>query len=145
MAKKKEESCGLRKSAWLIVAKSLRPRVFRTAGYLGIPITTLYAWTLGRRKPFHREEFYPSVLEFVDRRTHLLSFFDLVEAHILRAAIDKNVPLNMKRPCSLYGINIQITNARCSHFSSQTDGKHLLVGGMLGAREGQEGISKCFC
>ena len=67
--------------------------VQEAAGYLGIPVNTLYAWTLGRRKAHTQNEFYAAVLEHVDRRTHQLSFFDLVEAHILKVAVDKDVPL----------------------------------------------------
>jgi uncharacterized protein (DUF433 family) len=109
--------------------------VEEAAGYLGIPVNTLYAWTLGRRKA-NSEDIYPAVLQFVDHRSRRLSFFDLVEAHILRAAIDKKVPLkNIKKGLQFVRDQYPKYERPLLSLEFQTDGKHLLVGGMLGARE----------
>lgn len=103
------------------------------AGYLRIPINTLYNWTLGR--PKRGGGTYEPVLEFVDPHSHRLSFYDLVEAHILRAAVDKNVPLQQLRR----GLNYLRKQHPASPrplltYNFLTDGKYLLVGGMLGPR-----------
>jgi uncharacterized protein (DUF433 family)/rhodanese-related sulfurtransferase len=110
--------------------------VEEAAGYLGIPVNTLYAWTLGRRKPNSQCEYYPSVLEFVDRRTQRLSFFDLVEAHILRAAVDKEIPLKqIKRGLAYVREAYPQYQRPLLKLDFRTDGKYLLVGGMLGSKE----------
>jgi uncharacterized protein (DUF433 family) len=110
--------------------------VEEAAGYLGIPVNTLYAWTLGRRRPGSQSEYYPSVLQFVDRRTRQLSFFDLVEAHILRAAVDKNIPLKRIKQGLEYVRKEYPQHPRpLLTWDFRTDGKDLLVGGMLGSKE----------
>jgi uncharacterized protein (DUF433 family) len=110
--------------------------VEEAAGYLGIPVNTLYAWTLGRRKPNTPNEYYPSVLQLVDRRTQRLSFFDLVEAHILRAAIDKNIPLkHIKRGLAYVRESYPQYQRPLLSLDFRSDGKYLLVGGMLGSKE----------
>jgi hypothetical protein len=70
--------------------------VEEAAGYLRIPINTLRSWTLGRRQASGRG-YYEPVLKFVNEDMQRLSFYDLVEAHILRAAVDQRVPLQQLR------------------------------------------------
>lgn len=113
----------------------LRPvyTIPEAASYLRIPINTLYSWTLGR--PKRGSGLYEPVLQFVDQRTHRLSFYDLVEAHILRAAVDKNVPLQHLRKGLSYLRTQHPDNPRpLLTYDFFTDGKYLLVGGMLGPR-----------
>jgi len=66
------------------------------AHYLRMPLSTLKAWTRGQdymsSKTGKRRRFVP-VLEMADPRRGLLSFYNLAEAHILRATRDRNVPL----------------------------------------------------
>jgi uncharacterized protein (DUF433 family) len=101
--------------------------------YLTIPIKTLRAWATGRRKAANPEESYSPVLDHVDQRFRRLSFFDLVEAHILRAASEKDVPLaNIKRGIDYVRRHSPNEVRPLLSLSFKTDGKYLLVGGMLG-------------
>ena len=105
------------------------------AEYLRIPISTLSAWAIGRRKA-NSVEFYEPVLGFVDQKLRRLSFFDLVEAHILRAAIERKVPLRQLKRGLSYLRKRHPTNQRpLLTYDFLTDGKYLLVGGMLGSRD----------
>lgn len=105
------------------------------AGYLRIPIQTLDAWALGRRKP-HGSDFYEPVLSFVDQDLRRLSFYDLVEAHILRAAVERHVPLRQLKLGLAYLRKKHPLNPRpLLTYDFLTEGKHLLVGGMLGSKE----------
>lgn len=108
--------------------------VEEAAGYLHIPAATLRAWTSGR-KMVTGDGYYEPVLQDVDRRVGRLSFYDLVEAHILRAAIEKHVPLAQLRKGIAYLRGKHPTNPRpLLKYSFLTDGKFLLVGGMLGPK-----------
>jgi uncharacterized protein (DUF433 family) len=110
--------------------------VEEAAEYLGIPVNTLYAWTLGRRKPKLANQYYPAVLRFVDPKSRRLSFFDLVEAHILRAATEKNIPLRRIKNGLDYVRRHYPQHPRpLLTLDFKTDGKYLLVGGMLGSKE----------
>jgi uncharacterized protein (DUF433 family) len=103
------------------------------AGYLRIPINTLYNWTLGR--PKRGGGIYEPVLQFIDQRTNRLSFYDLVEAHILRAAVDRKVPLQQLRKGLAFLREKHPLNPRpLLTYNFLTDGKYLLVAGMLGPR-----------
>lgn len=103
------------------------------AGYLRIPIKTLYNWTIGR--PKRGGGTYDPVLQFIDPVTNRLSFYDLVEAHILRAAVDKDVPLQQLRKGLAFLRERHPLNPRpLLTYDFLTDGKYLLVGGMLGPR-----------
>jgi uncharacterized protein (DUF433 family) len=134
---------GVLKGGHKLLATSISDRrlspvytVEEAADYLSIPPNTLHAWTLGRQKSKKPGEYYPSVLEFVDRRSRLLSFFDLVEAHILRAAVETNVPLvQVKRGLAYLKAQYPKQQRPLLTFDFMTDGKYLLVGGMLGSKE----------
>ncbi|HXX15179.1 MAG TPA: DUF433 domain-containing protein [Candidatus Eremiobacteraceae bacterium] len=92
-----------------------RKRLFRTTGdvrdfprygiseaahYVRIPATTLYAWTKGqdyRLKSGHEKKFKP-LIYLADDKNGLLSFYNLVEAHILRFTTEeRNVPMQSVR------------------------------------------------
>lgn len=118
--------------------RRLRPRytVDEAAEYLAIPRGTLRAWAFGRRKAGTEREHYPSVLEFVDHEHHLLSFYDLVEAHILRVSVEFDVPLRqVKRGLRYLKEQYPDQSRPLLGFDFYTEGKHLLVGGMLGSRK----------
>lgn len=105
------------------------------AGYLRIPINTLRAWTVGRRKASAAGHYEP-VLQFVNQQLHRLSFYDLVEAHILRAAVDQDVPLQQLKRGLDYLRRQHPDNLRpLLTYDFLTDGKYLLVGGMLGRKD----------
>jgi len=104
------------------------------AGYLRIPINTLRSWTLGRPKA-NRRGYYEPVLQFIDQDLRRLSFYDLVEAHILRAAVDQNVPLQqLKRGLAYLRERHRDSPRPLLTYDFVTDGKYLLVEGMLGAK-----------
>lgn len=104
------------------------------AGYLRIPISTLQAWA-GHRRKANAPGHYEAVLQFIDPDAHRLSFYDLVEAHILRAAIERNVPLRQLKRGLLYLRKQHPDNPRpLLTYNFRTDGKYLLVGGMLGSK-----------
>ena len=73
-----------------------RYSIDEAARYLRIPLSTLSAWTRGQNyvigKTGKRRRFNP-VLQLADEERGLLSFYNLAEAHILRATRDRNVPL----------------------------------------------------
>lgn len=105
------------------------------AGYLRIPINTLRSWTGARRK-IKGQGYYAPVLQFIDNNLNRLSFYDLVEAHILRAAVDQNVPLQQLRRGLEYLRKQHPDNPRpLLTYNFLTDGKYLLVGGMLGPKD----------
>lgn len=56
------------------------------AHYLRLPVATLKSWVLGRKYPTAAgPKFFQPVIELPDRETALLSFVNLVEAHVLSA------------------------------------------------------------
>jgi uncharacterized protein (DUF433 family) len=70
------------------------------AFYLRIPTTTLRAWTVGQNYVTsggtHRT--FKPLIELADRQNKLLSFYNLVEAHILRFTTERRgVPLENVR------------------------------------------------
>ena len=54
--------------------------------YLGIPKATLRSWVLGRHYPIEAgKQFFRPIIELPDKEKRLLSFVNLVEAHVLEA------------------------------------------------------------
>jgi uncharacterized protein (DUF433 family) len=118
----------MKRKARAIEERRERPRysVAEAARYLGIPAATLYSWLPSHGGP----------LEHINVDDARLSFFDLVEAHILRAARDRKVPKArilrgleyLKKKCP--GVTRPLVT---SDFF--TLGKDLLVEGMLGEQD----------
>jgi uncharacterized protein (DUF433 family) len=80
------------------------------ARYLRIPRSTLTAWTRGQNYTLSKtgkvRRFEP-LIELEDKRRGLLSFYNLAEAHILRATRERNVPLlNVRRALEYIRENI---------------------------------------
>jgi uncharacterized protein (DUF433 family) len=77
-----------------------RYSISEAAHYVRIPATTLHAWTKGQDytlKSGHRKTFKP-LIHLADDENGLLSFYNLVEAHILRFTTEKkNLPLQNVR------------------------------------------------
>lgn len=75
------------------------------ARYLRIPLSTLRAWTKGQNyrsaKTGKAHRFVP-LIDMADSRGGLLSFYNLAEAHILRATRDRKVPLANVRSAIRY-------------------------------------------
>ena len=77
-----------------------RYSISEAAHYVHIPAATLYAWTKGQDyhlKSGHRITFKP-LIHLADDEHGLLSFYNLVEAHILRFTTEvRNLPLQSVR------------------------------------------------
>lgn len=73
--------------------------VSEAAHYLRIPQTTLRSWVLGRPYPTGEgRRFFAPPIEIADREIRLLSFINLVEAHVLSAIRrEHEVPLQKVR------------------------------------------------
>lgn len=73
--------------------------ISEAAFYVRIPSSTLRAWTRGQdyttSDGVHRT--FKPLVSLADRKNGLLSFFNLVEAHILRSIIGRGVPLRSAR------------------------------------------------
>lgn len=69
--------------------------IAEAAHYLSIPIATLRSWVVGRGYPTVSEKkLFKPVIILPDKRQSLLSFMNLVEAHVLNGIRKKhNVPL----------------------------------------------------
>jgi uncharacterized protein (DUF433 family) len=72
-----------------------RYSVSEAAFYVRIPATTLHAWAQGQdyvmRDGKHRT--FKPLIRLADTKNGLLSFYNLVEAHVLRSTTEKGVPL----------------------------------------------------
>ncbi len=76
-----------------------RYSISEAAFYVRIPATTLAAWTRGQdyrtRQGVHRT--FEPLIELADPKNRLLSFYNLVEAHMLRSTTERGVPLKNVR------------------------------------------------
>lgn len=75
-----------------------RYSISEAAFYIRMPASTLVAWTRGQdyvTRGIHRT-FYP-LIDLADPENKLLSFYNLVEAHVLRSTINSGVPLRNMR------------------------------------------------
>src|SRR2546426_12555661 len=60
--------------------------ISEAAHYLRVPQATLRSWVVGRYYPtVHGKKFFKPIIDLADKVHHLLSFMDLVEAHVLDA------------------------------------------------------------
>jgi uncharacterized protein (DUF433 family) len=77
-----------------------RYSISEAAHYVRVPSTTLYAWTKGqdyKLKSGHRRIFKP-LIRLADDENGLLSFYNLVETHILRFTTEvRNLPMQSLR------------------------------------------------
>jgi uncharacterized protein (DUF433 family) len=77
-----------------------RYSISEAAFYVRIPASTLLAWAKGQDyhlKSGHRRTFKP-LIDLADKKNGLLSFYNLVEAHILRFTThERNLPLQSVR------------------------------------------------
>lgn len=87
------------------------------AFYVRIPANTLRAWTLGQdyitNTGVHRT--FKPLIELADKRNKLLSFYNLVEAHILRFTTEKR------------GVPFQNVRKALDYVHEQIPGKHPLL------------------
>lgn len=76
-----------------------RYSISEAAFYARIPATTLHAWTRGQAYTTAqgRHRAFLPLLHLADQENKLLSFYNLVEAHVLRATTEAGVPLRNVR------------------------------------------------
>jgi len=85
------------------VREYARYSIEETANYLHIPASTLKAWTRGRNYlTGGKRILVQPVIEPADPRNKLLSFYNLAEAHILRATRERDIPLKNVRSAIHY-------------------------------------------
>jgi uncharacterized protein (DUF433 family) len=81
-----------------------RYSVSEAAFYIRVPATTLHAWTRGQdyrtRQGVHRR--FEPLIELADPQNKFLSFYNLVEAHMLRSTTEHGVPLKNVRKALEY-------------------------------------------
>ena len=116
----------------------------------------MYAWALGR--PGSDGVYYDPALEHIAPYRRQLSFFDLVEAHILRSATSQKLPLQrIKRGLRFLKEKYPGCERPLIAMEFLTDGKYLLVRGMLegdekpddgrlvnASRDGQIEMGRCW-
>lgn len=78
--------------------------IAEAAHYLRIPRATLRSWVVGRYYPIEKgRRFFKPVISLAGKRNRLLSFFNLVEAHLLDAIRrEHEVPLLKVRTALFY-------------------------------------------
>jgi uncharacterized protein (DUF433 family) len=107
-----------------------RYSISEAAFYVRIPVTTLHAWVQGQdyvtSKGVHRT--FRPLIALADKRNRLLSFYNLVEAHILRFTTEtRGIPFkNVRRALdyvheTIPGKHPLLTN------SFETSGKEIFV------------------
>jgi uncharacterized protein (DUF433 family) len=78
--------------------------ISEAALYARIPVTTLAAWTSGQdyrtNQGVHRT--FKPLIDLADPANKLLSFYNLVEAHVLRSTTERGVPLRNVRKALAY-------------------------------------------
>jgi uncharacterized protein (DUF433 family) len=76
-----------------------RYSISEAAFYVRIPATTLHAWAQGQNyvtsTGLHRT--FRPLIDLADKKNKLLSFYNLVEAHILRSTTERGVPFRNVR------------------------------------------------
>jgi len=103
--------------------------ISEAAFYVRIPATTLHAWTQGQdyvtSTGVHRT--FKPLIGLADKRNKLLSFYNLVEAHILRSTTERGVPFkNVRRALDYVHETIPGKHPLLTH-DFETSGKDLFV------------------
>ena len=84
--------------------------------YLGIPKATLRSWVLGRLYPIETgKQFFRPIIELPDKEKRLLSFVNLVEAHVLEAIRQR------------HGIKFWRVRGAVEYLEGQLDSRHPLA------------------
>jgi uncharacterized protein (DUF433 family) len=103
--------------------------ISEAAFYVRIPSSTLHAWTRGQvyttSAGVHRT--FKPLVSLADRKNGLLSFFNLVEAHILRSIIERGVPLrNVRKALDYVREKIPGIHPLLTH-KFETSGKEVFI------------------
>jgi uncharacterized protein (DUF433 family) len=106
-----------------------RYSIVEAAFYVRIPTTTLHAWARGQdyitAKGVHRT--FQPLIRLADRRHGLLSFYNLVEAHILRSTTERGVPFKNVRKALDYLSQAFPTEHPLIVHEFETSGKDLFI------------------
>lgn len=106
-----------------------RYSISEAAFYTRIPVTTLHAWTQGQdyttAAGVHRT--FRPLISLADKRNKLLSFYNLVEAHILRSTTERGVPFNNVRKALCYVHETIPGNHPLLTHDFETSGKEVFV------------------
>jgi uncharacterized protein (DUF433 family) len=106
-----------------------RYSISEAAFYVRIPYTTLHAWTQGQdyipSSGVHRT--FKPLVELADKKNKLLSFYNLVEAHILRSTTERGVPFqNVRKALDYVHETIPGKHPLLTH-NFETSGKELFI------------------
>ena len=106
-----------------------RYSIAKAALYIRVPASTLNAWTRGQdymtAQGIHRT--FDTVIELADPENKLLSFYNLVEAHILRSTTKKGIPLgNVRKSLQYIRENISGEHPLLSH-DFEVSGKEMFI------------------
>lgn len=106
-----------------------RYSISEAAFYVRIPFATLHAWTQGQdyiaKTGVHRT--FKPLISLADPENKLLSFYNLVEAHILRATTERHVPFrNIRKALDYVHETIPGAHPLLTH-DFETSGKELFI------------------
>lgn len=106
-----------------------RYSISEAAFYVRIPATTLHAWVQGQdyvtAAGVHRT--FRPLIALADKKNKLLSFYNLVEAHILRSTTERGVPFkNVRKALDYVHETIPGKHPLLTH-NFETSGKDLFV------------------
>jgi uncharacterized protein (DUF433 family) len=107
-----------------------RYSITEAAHYVRVPPTTLHAWTRGQDYKMasgHRKTFKP-LIDLADKKNGLLSFYNLVEAHILRFTTEeRGLPLrNVRKALDFLQEKFPDSHPLLTH-TFETSGKELFI------------------
>ena len=106
-----------------------RYSIEEAATYLKIPASTMKAWTRGQhyKNQFGKQRIIIPVITLADPVHKLLSFYNLAEAHILRATRERKVPLqNVRRALFWLQQKFPVEHPLLTH-DFMTSGKELFI------------------
>ena len=106
-----------------------RYSISEAAFYVRIPGTTLHAWTQGQdyltAGGIHR--MFRPLIRLANKRNKLLSFYNLVEAHILRSTTERGIPFkNVRKALDYVYETIPGEHPLLTH-DFETSGKEIFI------------------
>jgi uncharacterized protein (DUF433 family) len=106
-----------------------RYSISEAAFYVRLPASTLHAWTQGQdyiaQTGVHRT--FKPLISLADKENKLLSFYNLVEAHILRATTERGVPFrNIRKALDYVHETIPGKHPLITH-EFETSGKEVFI------------------
>lgn len=117
--------------------------ITEVAYYFRIPVATLHSWVKGRpyKLRYGTTKFFQPLISLPNEDVPLLSFMNVVEAHVLNAIRGYNVPIRTIREALDYVQQVIPSKHPLADQNFETDGKDLFLrelGGLINAsRRGQ--------